>query len=127
MRILLDTHVLLWVLDDSPKLSKKTHSLLLSADQVYASTVNIWEIVVKNSIGKLKTTFIINDLLDIIKDSGIEILNIKPEHAIKLVDLEDYHKDPFDRLLISQSLVEPLHLLTSDSLITRYKGNVIKI
>lgn len=127
MRILLDTHILLWFLDDSPELPQKTLSLLKSADEVYASTVNLWEIVVKHSIGKLKISFDVHDLVEIISQSGIEILSIKPEHALKLADLENYHKDPFDRLLISQSMVEPLHLLTSDSLIAQYKGNVIKI
>jgi PIN domain nuclease of toxin-antitoxin system len=127
MRILLDTHILLWFLNDSTELSPKSISLLKEADEVYASTVNIWEIVVKYSIGKLRIKFQVHNLLDIINDSGLKILNIKPEHALKLVDLENYHKDPFDRLLISQSLVEPLHLLTSDSLIAQYKGNVIKI
>lgn len=127
MRILLDTHILIWILDESPELSQKTISLIKSADEVYASTVNIWEIVVKHSMGKLVLDFKIEDLLNVITYSGIEILNIKPEHALKLADLEDIHEDPFDRMLIAQSIVEPLHLFTTDSKVTQYKGNIIEV
>lgn len=127
MRILLDTHILIWILDESPELSQKTISLIKSADEVYASTVNIWEIVVKHSMGKLVLDFKIEDLFNVITYSGIEILNIKPEHALKLADLEDIHKDPFDRMLIAQSIIEPLHLITTDSKVTQYKGNIIEV
>ena len=127
MNLLLDTHILIWFLSSSPQLTKKTIATLQSAEKVYASTVNIWEIVLKHSIGKLEIEFEIHDLLNIIDESGFDILSIKPEHAIKLTDLPDYHSDPFDRMLISQSLAEPLHLLTSDSKIGQYKGNVILV
>lgn len=127
MRILLDTHILIWILDESPELSQKTISLIKSADEVHASTVNIWEIVVKHSMGRLVLDFKIEDLLNVITYSGIEILNIKPEHALKLADLEDIHKDPFDRMLIAQSIIEPLHLITTDSKVTQYKGNIIEV
>ena len=69
----------------------------------------------------------INDLVSVIKQSGFELLSIKPEHAIKLADLEDYHRDPFDRMLIAQSLVEPLHLVTGDAMVAKYKANIIKV
>ena len=95
MRILLDTHILLWFLNDSTELSPETISLLKEADEVYASTVNIWEIVVKYSIGKLKIEFQVSKLLEIINESGLKILNIKPEHVLKLPDLENFHKVSF--------------------------------
>ena len=76
--------------------------MVLSADEVYASTVNIWEII-------------------------INLLHIKHDHAIKLIDLEDYHGDQFDRMLIAQSLVEPLHLVTCDSLVAKYNANIIRV
>jgi len=127
MKLLLDTHILLRCLEGSKNLTNKTRQLVSSADEVYASTVNIWEIIIKQSIGKLDIKIDIHDLIDVIYQSGFEVLHIKPEHAIKLVDLEDFHKDPFDRMLISQSLVEPLHLVTSDSVVARYNTNIIKV
>ncbi len=127
MRLLLDTHILIWSLNDSPKLPKKARELMVTADEVYASVINIWEMVIKHSIGKLKMNLGDLDLLDVIRASGYEMLNIKPEHSIKLLELETFHKDPFDRMLISQSIVEPLHLITCDSIIAQYKANVIKV
>lgn len=127
MQILLDTHILIWFFEDNPEHIKKILMILESADRVYASTINVWEIVLKQSIGKLELNFQVIDLLDKIKESGFDILNIKPEHAIKLADLEDYHNDPFDRMLLAQSLAEPLHLLTADEKIAKYTGNIIMI
>ncbi len=125
MRLLLDTHILLWCLEDSESLPNQARQLVLSADEVYASAVNIWEIVIKLSIGKLSLDFDVYDLQEAVASSGFEILDIKPEHAIKLMDLENYHKDPFDRMLVAQSLVEPLHLVTSDSVISQYPASII--
>ena len=127
MRILLDTHILLWCLEGSHSLPIRAEELIQSADEVYASTVNIWEMIIKQSIGKLTLKMDINDLVSVIKQSGFELLSIKPEHAIKLADLEDYHRDPFDRMLIAQSLVEPLHLVTGDAMVAKYKANIIKV
>ncbi len=127
MRILLDTHILLWALEESNNLPDKARQLVLSADEVYASTVNIWEIIIKLSIGKLDIKVNVHDLIQVIKQSGFEILHVKPDHVIKLVDLEEHHRDPFDRMLIAQSNVEPLHLVTCDSIVAKYNGNIIRV
>ncbi len=125
MRVLLDTHLLLWCLEKSEKLPDQAYQIILTADEVYASTANIWEIIIKISIGKLKVQAKPQDMIQTIADSGFEMLSIKPEHALKLAELEDIHRDPFDRILIAQSMVEPLHLLTCDSAIAKYGGNII--
>ncbi|MCP4681290.1 MAG: type II toxin-antitoxin system VapC family toxin [Desulfobacterales bacterium] len=127
MRLLLDTHILLWCLEESNDLPDQAYQLVLSADDVYASTVNVWEIIIKLSIGKLDLDIDVHDLMKVIAKSGFKILDIKPDHAIKLMDLEDYHRDPFDRMLIAQSLVEPLHLVTCDSVIAKYNANIIEV
>ena len=75
----------------------------------------------------MEIDFQIDDLFDIVNESGFEILNIKSEHAIKLKGLEDYHNAPFDRMLLSQSIVEPLHLITADSKMAQYSANIIKV
>jgi PIN domain nuclease of toxin-antitoxin system len=127
MRVLLDTHILLWCLEESDKLPDKARDLLLSADIVFASTVNLWEIMIKQSIGRLELKIDMHDIIQVIEQSGFSILPIKPNHAVKLVDLEEFHRDPFDRMLIAQSLVEPLHLLTCDTIVAKYKGNIVKV
>lgn len=127
MRLLLDTHILLWCLEGSENLSDRTREMISSADAVYASSANIWEIVIKISTGKLQIQVEPQDLLRTIADSGFEMLAIKPEHALKLMDSKDIHRDPFDRILIAQSLVEPLHLVTCDSVVAQYGGNVILV
>ncbi len=127
MRVLVDTRILLWCLEESDKLPDKAREILLSAEIVFASAVNLWEIMIKQSIGRLELKIEMHDIIKVIEQSGFSILPIKPNHVIKLVDLEDFHRDPFDRMLISQSLVEPLHLVTCDTIIARYKGNIIKV
>ncbi len=127
MRVLLDTHIFLWCLAESKDLPKEAHQLVLSADEVYASTVNIWEIVIKRSLGKLELTFDIQELMKVTAESGFEMLHIQPDHALKLMDLENHHSDPFDRMLIAQSLVEPLHLVTRDAIVAKYNANIIQV
>ncbi len=127
MRLLLDTHVLLWCLEGEKDLPRRARQVILSADQVYASAASVWEIVIKISIGKLKIETDPHDILQAITDSGFDMLSIKPEHAFKLLDLGDLHRDPFDRILIAQSQVEPLHLVTSDSVVAQYGGNIIQV
>jgi len=127
MRILLDTHILIWCLTANPAMSQKAIDIINGADKVYVSVANIWEIVIKQSVGKLKIDITGYELLEAIKNSGFEFLDIKPQHAIKLLSLEDHHRDPFDRMLIAQSLTEPLHLLTIDDKVAQYHGNIIKL
>jgi PIN domain nuclease of toxin-antitoxin system len=127
MRLLLDTHILLRCLEGGEDLSDQTRQIISSADAVYASAANIWEIIIKISTGKLKIQIDPQDLVQTMTDSGFEMLSIKPEHALKLMDLDNLHRDPFDRILIAQSLVEPLHLVTSDSVVAKYGGNIIRV
>ena len=109
------------------KIAEQARQLILSADEVYASAANIWEIIIKTSTGKLKIQTDPQEMVQAIADSGFEMLSIKPEHAFKLMDLQDFHRDPFDRILIAQSQIEPLHLVTCDSVVAQYRGNIIKV
>ncbi len=127
MRLLLDTRILLWCLEGEEKLPDQAHTIISSADEVYASAANIWEIIIKTSTGKLKIETDPQGMVQAIADSGFQMLSIKPEHALKLMHLQDFHRDPFDRILIAQSLVEPLHLVTCDSVVAKYNGNIIKV
>ena len=122
MRILLDTHIFLWALFEPTKLSSSLAEMYQDRQNTFfLSLVSIWEIQIKLQLGKL--TFDI-DLQQVIMeqiDLGyIEILSIKLEHILNIQSLPFHHKDPFDRLLISQAIIEDLFLASSDSMISAY-------
>ena len=118
MRILLDTHVYLWWLQDHPNLSDTARSRIISASQVYISSASIWEASIKASIGKLDVD--VDQLVAEIANSGFEELPVSAKHAARVAQLPDIHRDPFDRILIAQALSEPLRLLTADSMLGAY-------
>lgn len=118
MRILLDTHVYLWWLQDHPKLSKAGRERIISASEVYVSSASIWEATIKASIGKLEVD--VNQLVAEIENSGFQELPISAKHAATVAQLPDIHRDPFDRILVAQALSEPLRFLTADGILGGY-------
>jgi len=121
MKYLLDTHTIIWHLDDSPRLPLKTKEIIgNNENRIYISSVSLWEIAVKWSLGKLELRFTLEELLDKIKNSDVEILQIEDDHLKRLVALPFIHKDPFDRLLIATALVESLTIITVDENIQKY-------
>jgi PIN domain nuclease of toxin-antitoxin system len=125
MRILLDTHVYLWWLDDSPQLSAAARDLIRDAETVYISSASLWEAVIKIGLGKLDA--VPAELVAGIGASGFEPLPITPEHTLTLPVLPNQHKDPFDRMLIAQAISEPLHLVTMDKVLATYSELVIQV
>lgn len=123
MRILLDTHIYLWWLDDSPSLSRAARKTIESAEAVFVSSASIWEAMIK--IGLKRLNVAADDLVAGIEESGFVELPITAEHAISLQQLESYHKDPFDRMLVAQAISEPLHLLSSDKILAQYSKLVM--
>jgi PIN domain nuclease of toxin-antitoxin system len=117
MRVLLDTHILLWALGSPLKLSKETRRLI-DTSGVYVSAASIWEISIKASLGKL--TADPADILDAIEPAGLVMLPVLGEHAAKVARLPPRHKDPFDRILIAQAMTEPMILLTNDEALAGY-------
>lgn len=122
MRILLDTHVYLWWLQDSPKLSSQAREIIISATEVYVSSASIWEAAIKSGIGKLDVN--VDTLVEEIEKNGFQVLDITPKHAARIMRLPDIHRDPFDRMLLAQALSEPLKFLTADSLLAGYSDLV---
>jgi PIN domain nuclease of toxin-antitoxin system len=122
VRLLLDTHVFLWWLQDSPRLSEHARDQLAAATSaVLVSAVSIWEIAIKASIGKL--TMEPEDLArlgDLIALCGFTELPVTAQHAAKVVTLPHHHSDPFDRLLIAQARVEDLTIVTADQALDHY-------
>src|SRR6187402_3199418 len=102
MRILLDTHIYLWWLQDSPKLSTQARSNIESATEVYVSSASIWEAAIKISIGKLEAD--IEALAAHIVKSGFIELPVLARHSIQLTRLPEHHRDPFDRMLVAQAM-----------------------
>lgn len=118
MRILLDTHIYLWWLQDHPHLSTAARARIMSATDVYVSSASIWEASIKAGIGKLDVD--IDQLVAEIENSGFRALPVSARHAAMVTRLPDIHRDPFDRMLVAQALCEPLRLLTADSILRGY-------
>jgi PIN domain nuclease of toxin-antitoxin system len=118
MRLLLDTHVLLWALSGDARLKPASRALIAEADAVFVSAASVWEITIKASLGKL--TVDLAALPGAIDASGFQRLPVSFEHAIRVAQLPPLHADPFDRLLVAQAQQEPLHLLTADTALVPY-------
>ncbi|KAB8033616.1 type II toxin-antitoxin system VapC family toxin [Fluviispira multicolorata] len=122
MKILLDTQIIIWILEDSDKLSKKARKILDNADEVFISSVSVWEMMIKMNLGKLDIE--IDDLKSIFKKTNFIELPLKFDHILSLNGLPDIHRDPFDRMLVAQALSEPLRLITADALVKKYSDLV---
>jgi PIN domain nuclease of toxin-antitoxin system len=123
MSLLLDTHVVLWWLTDDPTLGAEIKERLDHEPDVYVSSATIWEVAIKQSIGKLDKPA---DLAERIRDSGF--LHLKTaEHGILAGRLPLIHRDPFDRMLIAQAQVEQLTLVTRDAEIPKYDVETLPV
>lgn len=112
-RLLVDTHALLWWLTDDVALSPTAREVLADPqNELLVSTASLWKIAIKRSLGKLTAP---EDLPDRIVDEGFSWLFVTPAHAWQVNDLPTHHRDPFDRLLVSQALCESLPLVTGDA------------
>ena len=113
MRIIIDTHIFIWALSDPGKLSSKHRQFIeTKANVIYLSSISIAEIMIKKSLGKLK--FNINPL-QAAEKSGFEVLDFGAKAAMLLGTLKFHHKDPFDRMLIAQSLALNYSIITNDN------------
>lgn len=128
MNLLLDTHIFLWLNQQPEKLSENVLSLCEdSKNTLYLSHVSPWEIQIKSNLGKLNLQSPLQEMIATQqRDNDLKLLPITLQHIYTLADLENYHQDPFDRLLIAQATVESMPLITVDSKITRYPIVTIK-
>lgn len=128
MNVLLDTHVALWAITDSPKLPQKARDLIQSPKtNVWISTASVWEIAIKHSLGRGDMPVSSQDAVHYFRESGYRFLAIEPEHAVAVEELAPHHQDPFDRILVAQALTEPMRLITRDPLVALYSDTIIKI
>jgi len=121
--LLLDTSVLLWWLDGGGRLSPAARAAIADGRRaVSVSCVSIWEIVIKQALGKIEVP---PEFQLVVADEGFRRLPISPEHAFAVAELPDHHRDPFDRMLVAQCRLEGLTLVTADARIKRYDVPVI--
>ena len=125
MKLLLDTHLLLWAAGEPKKLSPKARRLIADTDnELMFSAASIWEVAIKRALGRadfqVDTRLFRRGLID----NGYAELPVFSAHAVAVETLPPIHKDPFDRLLVAQSQVEGIALLTSDATVAQYGGSV---
>jgi PIN domain nuclease of toxin-antitoxin system len=121
MRLMLDTHTLIWFLNGDPKLSQKARNAIENPDNLkIVSIASIWEIAIKLSLKKFKFSKGFKSFLELIENNGFAVLPITFEHALTVSNLEFIHRDPFDRLLISQCITDNLKIISKDENIAKY-------
>lgn len=125
MRLLLDTHLLLWAAASSKRLPSEARALLEDgANEAYYSAASIWEIALKRSLARKDFRIDLDALLSALPEMQLMELPITAAHAAGVTGLAPIHRDPFDRLLLAQSIAEPLTLLTNDALLAKYWDGV---
>lgn len=121
MKLLLDTHVLIWWLENNKMLTKKSRQKIMEANNVYISAGAIWEIIIKSRIGKLK---IPDNLPQKLNDNAFKVLPIQDAHVYTLKAIPNYHRDPFDRIQIAQAKTENLTFVSKDKKVQGYNDTI---
>ena len=122
MKYLIDTHTFLWIIEDNKNLTEKVRTIYIdNSNEIYLSVASIWEMAIKISLNKLS---IHGQLVKFIDrhaiENNIRLLSIQPHHIFPIENLPFHHRDPFDRLLLSQCLQEKMHLLSNDKEFDKY-------
>lgn len=128
MRLLLDTHLLVWALGAPHRLSSAARQMIDDPAHIpMFSTVSIWELAIKQSLTRSKSPIDAAVVRNTLLRDGYEELTVLGTHAVAVASLPLVHKDPFDRLLVAQATVEGITLLTSDGLLARYPGPIRRV
>lgn len=127
MKVLLDTHTFLWWITDDPRLSARARDVLVDGTNIVLfSVASAWEIVIKAALGRLKSSEDLVALLtEQIRRNAFRVLPIELAHALRVYTLPDLHRDPFDRILVAQALVEQVPVLTADPYLRLYPVQVL--
>jgi PIN domain nuclease of toxin-antitoxin system len=122
MRLLLDTHSFLWFLEANPRLSAKAQSLIHDgANEVYLSVASLWEKAIKISLGKFQLAVPFREFAETqLSTNEISVLGITVGHIVEVAGLTFHHRDPFDRLLIAQAMIETMPIISADSAFDAY-------
>lgn len=123
MKIIIDTHIFLWAISEPEKLNKNHKQAIETlANTIYVSSVSITELMIKSSIGKIKIDF---DPIEIAQESGFELLDFSSEDALLLKEMPFHHKDPFDRMLISQAMNRKFRIISDNSKFKEYDCRLV--
>jgi PIN domain nuclease of toxin-antitoxin system len=124
MRVLLDTHALLWALSSPRKLPKRALAIVQSPENsVFVSAASTWEIAIKGALGKLHAD--VEEIAQEIREVGFSELTVNIQHTVRLKKLPTHHRDPFDRIIVSQAQEEGLTVISQDSAFSRYSVPVL--
>jgi len=126
-RLLLDTHVFLWWLDDAPDLSAPARLAIADVgNECYLSLASCWEMAIKSSLGKLRLARPVERFVsEQLTANGFHLLNIELRHAAQVKTLPFHHRDPFDRLLIAQAITEKLTMVSADNAFASYEVKIV--
>jgi len=128
MKLLLDTHLLLWAAEDSPRLPRAARKLVNDpGSELFFSAASLWEVAIKSSLRKEGLRIDARLLRRALRDNGYTELPVTSEHAVAIDILPPLHKDPFDRILVAQATIEGITLLTADPVVAQYRGPVRKV
>ena len=128
MRLLLDTHVLLWALGGPKRLPKEVRAAVESPDnEVLFSAASIWEIAIKTQIGRANFKVSPDEIIQAALESGFSELPVRADHGARSASLPLHHRDPFDRLLVAQAISEPCRLITADAVLGAYSELVVVV
>lgn len=121
MRLLLDTHAIIWHIEQNPALGTTASTAIKDVNNhIHVSTVSLWELSIKVSLGKLKLPDTIKNIAKELRESGVTFIPVSEEHAMATESLPWHHRDPFDRMLIAQAQIEKLTLVSRDSFFGSY-------
>ena len=123
MNLLLDTHIALWAITDSPRLPPAAREHILNPKaRLWVSAASLWEIAIKHALGRGDMPVSAESARGFFERAGYRLLAIEADHAVAVGRLPPLHTDPFDRLLVAQALTEPMHLLTHDARLAGYQA-----
>jgi PIN domain nuclease of toxin-antitoxin system len=125
MRVLLDTHLFLWLMMGDSRLNSDARLAIDRASEVYVSLASLWEVAIKHALGKVTESP--DQVMSEVLANGYKVLQIDPKHIFQVAKLPHHHNDPFDRLLLAQAMTEPLILLTSDRQLQKYSELVVLV
>jgi len=128
VKLLLDTHLLLWTARDSPKLSTAARDLIGDPENTrYVSVISLWEVAIKGSLGRSDFQWDVRSLRRGMRDRAFVELAVDGAHAVAIALLPGIHRDPFDRMLVAQAMVEGLTLITADPVLGSYPGPILRV
>jgi PIN domain nuclease of toxin-antitoxin system len=122
MKLLLDTHTFIWFVEDAPQLPAKVKNLIEDPqNKIFLSIVSLWEMAIKIQLKKLLISKSIEEIIHLSAQNGFILLPVLPIHIVRLSQLEFHHRDPFDRMIIAQGIVDDQVIVSKDAIFDNYK------